>query len=232
MLTVKRRPRRRMTRCSPWRLTMPPSSTPACCTLVIDSPAEAASAILAAGAADIDMAPMPESADGLGAWLRASERERRWYSSAQRLNRSEISRSLANACSVLLGAACEGCEAQPVRMKIVATVAATALRRNRCSRMAHLLCRYRVCQGWLREAVIKSIKIKYLNNISALQRLGSPTINGRKTAAGLTRQTGKGRDKRKRAAARPLPVLVAERSYFFFLEGAAATFAPPSAAKQ
>ena len=33
--TVKSRPRRRMTRWSPCSLTMPPSSTPACCTLVM-----------------------------------------------------------------------------------------------------------------------------------------------------------------------------------------------------
>jgi hypothetical protein len=53
MATVNRRPRRSITRWLPCTLTMPPSSTPACCTLVTDSSpgaARSAASCAAAGA--------------------------------------------------------------------------------------------------------------------------------------------------------------------------------------
>ena len=100
----------------------------------MDSSAAAAwSAIFAAGAAI--MAPMPAAgADGL-AWLRRCDSALRRCSSAQRLKRSEISCSLANACSVFFGAAC----AVPVMNMIAATAVATATRSVNCFRMALLL---------------------------------------------------------------------------------------------
>ncbi len=60
ILTVKSRPRRRMTRWSPCRATMPPSSTPACCTLTKDS--AATEAWFATGGAGIDLKPPPNPA--------------------------------------------------------------------------------------------------------------------------------------------------------------------------
>ncbi|MNC84966.1 hypothetical protein D3C83_05360 [compost metagenome] len=103
-------------------MTMPPSSTPACCTLVMES-AEASAAAFAAGAADI-RAPMPAESFMACAERRSPSRLR--ASAAQRLNRSEISCSLANAVRVFPGAAC----APAVASMMAAKAEATATRSN------------------------------------------------------------------------------------------------------
>src|SRR5262245_3168602 len=100
--TVKRRPRRRITRWSPCTLTMPPSSTPACWTLVTESATAASLGASEAGAARAGAlwASVPlASAD-----RRAKRPSRRLASWAQRPSRSVSSCSLAKALRVFFGA--------------------------------------------------------------------------------------------------------------------------------
>ena len=102
MRTVKRRPRRSTTRCSPCSLTIPPSSTPACWTLVTESAIASAAFAGAAEAGAGLWASMP--CDAAKSRRRTSSLRRRSASSAQRLKRSASSCSLANAVSVFRGA--------------------------------------------------------------------------------------------------------------------------------
>src|SRR4051812_30148227 len=67
MRTVNNRPRRRVTTKSPWTFTMPPSSTPACCTLVIDSSRVAPPAGTTAFATPVSACAIGAGAGGGGA---------------------------------------------------------------------------------------------------------------------------------------------------------------------
>src|SRR5215470_367603 len=124
MATVKRRPRRKMTRWSPWTLTMPPSSTPTCWTFVTESAIADSLAAREAGAARAGAfwASAP-SAD-----RRAKGPSLRLASSAQRPRRSASSFSLAKAVRVLFGAVEF---AQPGAGDVMATAAKATASANR-----------------------------------------------------------------------------------------------------